>query len=107
MSAAEVISALARVLRSHGGGLVLEQDGPDVRVRFTGMCAACPCRVLCHDNLVRPALLAVEGVETVDAPGTRVDISVRRRIAALYGRQEAPDVHNGDAGPGPGRGPAD
>ncbi len=104
MSAAEVTSALARVLRSHGGGLVLEQDGPDVRVRFTGMCSACPCRVLCHDNLVQPALLAVDGVETVDAPGTRVDPSVRTRIAALYGRQEAPDVHGDSAASGPGHG---
>lgn len=88
MSAVEVTHALSRVMRAHGGGLVLEHDGPEVRVRYTGMCAACAGRVLCHQNLVRPALLAIAGVESVEAPGTKVDHSVLARIEALQERQE-------------------
>ena len=84
VSTAEVVSALSRVMRAHGGGLVLEAEGPAARVRYTGMCAACAGRPLCHENLVRPALEAA-GAVSVEAPGTRADPTVMERISALYG----------------------
>ena len=106
MSAAEVVSALSRVMRAHGGGLVLETDGPAAQVRYTGMCAACAGRLLCHENLVRPALEAA-GAVSVEAPGTRADISVLERMAALYGRQETHDDHDNGGALGTGRRLAD
>ena len=79
----DVVRALSRVLRAHGGGLELRGGGPDAEVRFTGMCAGCACRPLCLENLVAPALLALDTVTSVSAPGTRADPAALDRFRAL------------------------
>ena len=104
MSIPEAVAALNRVMRAHGGGLALEADGPAAKVRYTGMCAACAGRLLCHQNLVRPALQSA-GAVSVQAPGTRADSSVLERITALYERQEIHDRDDDDAAIGADPGP--
>ena len=79
----EMTRALSRVMRAHGGGLELTAPGPDAEVRFTGMCAACAGRPLCLENLVAPALLALDTVTSVSAPGTRADPAALDRFRAL------------------------
>lgn len=92
------VDSLAVALRPHGGGLVLESldDGPGgatVRLRFTGMCAGCPARPLCHDQTVAPVLRSLPGVAEVVAPGTRVDAAAAARLRRMF------------APPGPGPDP--
>jgi len=79
----DLAGALTRVMRAHGGGLELTRPGPDAEVRFTGMCAGCPGRPLCLENLVIPALLAVDTVTSVTAAGTRADPAALGRLRAL------------------------
>jgi len=55
-----VIEEVDRALRlAHGGGL--EEVAPG-RVRFTGMCTACPTRPMCFEHAIRPLLGNVEVV---------------------------------------------
>lgn len=88
----DVAGALTRVMRAHGGGLELTRAGPAAEVRFTGMCAGCPGRPLCLENLVTPALLAVDAVTSVTAAGTRADPAALDRFRALSagGPHDAP-----------------
>lgn len=96
MTEHDVARALSRVMRAHGGGLELDQAGPHAEVRFTGMCAGCPGRPLCLENLVAPALLAVDAVTSVTAPGTRADPAALGRFRSLSADRPRDDP------PGPG-----
>lgn len=83
--------ALERVngrLAAHAGGVLLEQvDGAGVaRLRFTGMCAACPAKPVTMSVVVAPALERVDGVTGVEAAGTRVSPAAAARLARLRER---------------------
>jgi Fe-S cluster biogenesis protein NfuA len=86
----DVARVLSRVMRAHGGGLELTRAGPDAEVRFTGMCAGCASRPLCLENLVAPALLALDTVTSVTAPGARADPAALDRFRSLSRRQDDP-----------------
>jgi len=73
-------------MRSHGGGIEITAiDGGAVTVRFVGMCCGCPWKPLTWFGTVHDALIAVPGVESVAAPGTRVSdeaaVRLRRTLA--------------------------
>jgi Fe-S cluster biogenesis protein NfuA len=74
----------SRRFRSHAGGvdLVGVADGT-ATVRFTGTCTGCACRPQCLTATVEPALLAVDGVDGVEAVGVRVDAAARERFRAF------------------------
>ncbi len=78
-----MVRALSRVMRAHGGGLELVRPGHDAEVRFTGMCVGCAGRPLCLENLVTPALLAVDTVTSVTAAGVRTDEAALDRFRSL------------------------
>jgi anaerobic selenocysteine-containing dehydrogenase/Fe-S cluster biogenesis protein NfuA len=62
---AEVISP---VLANDGGRLdVLEIDEPigELRIRFVGSCANCPYSLLSMEQIVKPTLLAIPGIQRV------------------------------------------
>ncbi|HEX2232131.1 MAG TPA: NifU family protein [Thermoleophilaceae bacterium] len=81
---AERVRTLSGVLDAHAGGLELsEVNGDAVTVRFTGMCTGCPLRTVTMAGLVRPALLQIEGVESVTAPGARISREAEERMARL------------------------
>lgn len=76
------VAKLNRLIRAHAGGLALEEITPDrvVRVRFTGMCAACDARALTMIGSVRPALMAIPGVTGVDVIGVRISTEAEEEI---------------------------
>ena len=63
-----VKTILAPVLANDGGRLdvldIDEQTG-ELRVRFVGSCANCPYSLLSMEQIVKPTLLAIPGIETV------------------------------------------
>ena len=80
---ADLVSSLSSVLHSHAGGLELvdlDDDG-DVTVRFTGMCTGCPLRPVTFTGVIKPALLQLEGVESVHAEGGRLSRHAEARLA--------------------------
>ena len=80
---------LSRVLGAHAGGveLVWIREGV-VRIRYTGMCTGCHLRPLTTASMVRPALLAIEGVTAVEVEGSRISAQAEERLAAAF-------VHSG------------
>lgn len=105
MTELDVARALTRVMRAHGGGLELVRPGPDAEVRFAGMCAGCPSRPLCMENLVAPALLAMNTVTSVTAAGTRADPAALDRFRSLSadGQRDDPLTPAARAPTGTGR----
>jgi len=105
MNAVErAVAAVSSLFRAHGGGVALsaERNG-EIELRFTGMCAGCPSRPVCLATTVRPALLAVRGVRSVTAAGTRIDPSAAARLAAFtdsgFGTRSAEWNAQADDGP--------
>ena len=83
------LDELSAVLGAHAGGVELvEVDGGIVRLRYTGMCTGCPLRPLTTASTVRPALLALDGVESVEGriEGSRISRSEEPR-ARLRGER--------------------
>jgi Fe-S cluster biogenesis protein NfuA len=82
------VAELATVLSAHAGGIELvdASDGV-VRLRFTGMCTGCPLRPLTTASTVRPALLALDGVDSVEIEGSRISAEAEARLAAAFGGQ--------------------
>ena len=80
---AELVGSLSAALHSHAGGLELVDHGDDgdVTVRFTGMCTGCPLRPVTFTGVVKPALLQLEGVESVHAEGGRLSRQAEERLA--------------------------
>ena len=103
----EAVAHLNVVMRPHAGGVALESvsaDG-DVRVRFTGMCQGCSYKALTWHATVERALLAVDGVRSVDAPGVRVSEEALGRLRH-YGQDSllpAPTADPDPSVPAPGR----
>jgi Fe-S cluster biogenesis protein NfuA len=63
-----VETIIAPVLANDGGRLdVLEIDenNGELRVRFVGSCANCPYSLLSMEQIVKPTLLAIPGIQLV------------------------------------------
>jgi Fe-S cluster biogenesis protein NfuA len=77
------VKHLDQLIRAHAGGLELEEVTADgiVRLRFTGMCAACEYRPVTVVGSVRPALMAIDGVRGVEIAGGRISAEAEARIA--------------------------
>jgi Fe-S cluster biogenesis protein NfuA len=88
---ADRLEQLGDVLAAHAGGIELvdHSDGV-VRLRFTGMCTGCPLRPLTTASTVRPALLALDGVDAVEIEGSRISAEAEARIAAAFRPLAAP-----------------
>ena len=81
------LDELRPVLDAHAGGVELVGvEGGVVRIRFTGMCTGCPLRPLTTVSTLRPALLELEGVESVEVEGSRISAEAEARLAAAFGR---------------------
>lgn len=78
------VTALDRLLRSHGGGLALDGVDADgaVRVRFTGMCTGCELRPHTAATVIEPALGCLQGVTQVAIAGGRISREAQERLAA-------------------------
>jgi Fe-S cluster biogenesis protein NfuA len=85
---AEHVEMLSDFLGQHAGGLTLESIDPDghVTVRYTGMCTGCLYRPVTMGATIRPFLLEVEGVTSVDAVGSRMNDKATARMQEDLGR---------------------
>jgi len=80
------VGELGVVLGAHAGGIDLVEVANGVaRVRYTGMCTGCMLRPLTTASTVRPALLELDGVESVEVEGSRISAEAEARIAAAFG----------------------
>ncbi|WP_203881123.1 NifU family protein [Planotetraspora kaengkrachanensis] len=84
----------------HRGGVELAgvDDQGTVEVRYTGMCTGCTYRPVCSEVTVRPALLELEGVVSVEIHGGRIDEGNRARLVAdleKWPRPSMPREENG------------
>jgi Fe-S cluster biogenesis protein NfuA len=80
------VGDLGAVLGAHAGGLELVELVHGVaRVRYTGMCTGCHLRPLTTASTVRPALLELDGVESVEIEGSRISAEAEARLAAAFG----------------------
>jgi Fe-S cluster biogenesis protein NfuA len=90
------LEELRPVLDAHAGGIELvEVDRGVVRLRFTGMCTGCHLRPLTTASTIRPVLLALDGVTSVEIEGSRVSAEADARLAAAFS--------SGSGGQGPPR----
>ena len=81
------LDELRGVLEAHAGGIELvEVAGGVVSLRYTGMCTGCHLRPLTTASTVRPALLALPGVEAVEIEGSRISAEAEARLARALGR---------------------
>jgi Fe-S cluster biogenesis protein NfuA len=81
----ERLERLRPILDAHAGGIELvELHGSTVRLRFTGMCTGCHLRPLTTASTIRPALLELTGVETVEIEGSRISAEAEARLAAAF-----------------------
>jgi Fe-S cluster biogenesis protein NfuA len=81
----ERLERLQPILDAHAGGIELvEVRGSAVRLRFTGMCTGCHLRPLTTASTIRPALLELTGVETVEIEGSRISAEAEARLAAAF-----------------------
>jgi Fe-S cluster biogenesis protein NfuA len=79
------IDELGVVLGAHAGGIELvEIVGGVARVRYTGMCTGCPLRPLTTASTVRPALLELDGIESVEVEGSRISAEAEARLVAAF-----------------------
>jgi Fe-S cluster biogenesis protein NfuA len=82
------LDELRPVLDAHAGGVELVGvEGGVVRVRYTGMCTGCPLRPLTTVSTLRPALLELDGVESVEVEGSRISAEAEARLAAAFGKR--------------------
>lgn len=79
------LAVVSHFLLAHGGAIELDsvEDGGVVRVRFEGLCASCALRPITLEALVRPSLLALDGVEAVEVSGLRISDEAGARLAAV------------------------
>ncbi|MFI5835868.1 MULTISPECIES: NifU family protein [Micromonospora] len=74
-----------QLVEAHGGGITVQvDDAGDARVSLKGRCRACPSAPVTMGALVRPTLLAVEGVRSVSREGG-VSRFAEERIARMFG----------------------
>jgi Fe-S cluster biogenesis protein NfuA len=87
------LEELRPALSAHAGGVELVGvDGGTVRLRFTGMCTGCHLRPLTTASTIRPALLALDGVDAVEIEGSRISAEAEARLAAAFARGGLPCV---------------
>jgi Fe-S cluster biogenesis protein NfuA len=80
------ISRLNAHLRAHAGGVEVTSVVADrVQLRFTGMCCGCPFKALTWRATVKPAMLELDGVLNVDAPGVRISDEAEERLRVAFG----------------------
>jgi Fe-S cluster biogenesis protein NfuA len=78
------VTLVRRLMSSHFGAIdVTDVSSGTVKVRFTGMCVACPLRPMTLAATIRPALLEVAGVERVEMVGGRLSEEAEARLAGL------------------------
>jgi Fe-S cluster biogenesis protein NfuA len=79
------VESIARILASHLGTIELVGvSGGTVKIRFLGMCTSCGLKEHTLAATVRPALMAIPGVDRVEViGGGRVSAEAERRLAAL------------------------
>lgn len=81
------VDEIGVVLGAHAGGVeLIEVEAGAVRLRFRGMCTGCPLRPLTTVSTVRPALLELNGVESVEIEGSRISEEAEARLAAAFKR---------------------
>jgi Fe-S cluster biogenesis protein NfuA len=79
------LERLRPILDAHAGGIELvEVHGSTVRLRFTGVCTGCHLRPLTTASTIRPALLELTGVESVEIEGSRISAEAEARLAAAF-----------------------
>jgi Fe-S cluster biogenesis protein NfuA len=85
---AEHVAMLSDFLGQHAGGLTLEgiDDDGHVTVRYTGMCTGCLYRPVTMGATIRPYLLEVDGVTSVEAVGSRMNDQANARLQEDLGR---------------------
>ena len=82
------LEELRPVLAAHAGGVELvEVDRGVVRLRFTGMCTGCHLRPLTTASTLRPALLELDEVTSVEVEGSRISAEAEARLAAAFARR--------------------
>jgi len=85
------LEELRPVLGAHAGGVELvEVNRGVVRLRFTGMCTGCHLRPLTTASTIRPALLALDGVTSVEIEGSRISAEAEARLAAAFASGSCP-----------------
>lgn len=88
------ITSLNRMMYAHRGGVDLHavhEDGTIV-VQYRGMCTGCAYRPICSETAVRPALVELAGVSSVDVRGSRVNEENRRALVDGLTSWEEPDT---------------
>lgn len=77
------VERVSEILKAHAGGVEVSrvEDDGELVLRFTGMCTGCPLRPVTLSGLVRPALLAVDGINSVSAEGVRISAEAEARLA--------------------------
>ena len=77
------IALINGMLAAHAGGIELLGFADGVaRIAYTGMCTGCPIKPLTTAATVRPALLDLPDVETVEVAGGRISEQAAARVAA-------------------------
>jgi Fe-S cluster biogenesis protein NfuA len=90
----ERLEELQPILGAHAGGIELvEVSGSTVRLRFTGMCTGCHLRPLTTASTIRPALLDLTGIETVEIEGSRISAEAEARLVAALAPMSAKPGH--------------
>jgi Fe-S cluster biogenesis protein NfuA len=81
------IGEINALMRAHAGGVELHEVTADgtVSLRFAGKCTGCELRPLTMAGAVRPALLALDGVNRVTAIGVRISDEAEQRLAESLG----------------------
>lgn len=84
----ERVAMLSDFLGQHAGGLTLESIDEDgkVTVRYTGMCTGCLYRPVTMGATIRPFLMEIEGVTSVEAVGSRLNDKAHARLDEDLGR---------------------
>ena len=87
---AAALEALRPALAAHAGGVELvDTERGVVTLRYTGMCTGCHLRPLTTASTIRPALLALAGVRSVEIEGSRISAEAEARLAAALAREPA------------------
>lgn len=86
---------IAPVLQNDGGRLEilgLDEAAGELQVRFVGSCANCPYSLLSMEQLVKPTLLQIPGIQTVRhrAKMRTSELKQARAVQATEGPSEAP-----------------
>jgi Fe-S cluster biogenesis protein NfuA len=84
----EHVEMLSEFLGQHAGGLELEDIDADgrVTVRYLGMCTGCLYRPVTMGATIRPFLMEVEGVTSVEAVGSRMNDRAQAQLENDLGR---------------------